>query len=375
MNTATALPAATEFPAVPAKVLSLPDGRRYDILVKRLEDGRRQAGQVFESLQNDLPTDQIAKVDALAIRPSEDGKDAGKARSIILGVGDGELVPSAYALGQIAERANVPVDYLRRLAASENDWERELAAENLRKHFAHHNGQRALLRSVRGQLRGFLSDKFRRLDCRPLADALAEEANKVGAVPFGGSITETRVALKVVFPEPIIINGDPVLVGIEWSNSDFGNGAHATREFLLRVLCLNGATGEDKLREVHLGRRLSETIEYSQRTYALDTAASESALRDTVKGVLGPAGRAALVEKVEAASSKEFSAAQLTSRIKDEPKATQKLIVDAFKSEDVINLPPGNTAWRASNAISWIAKNTEDPERRLDLERLAGKVL
>ena len=55
--------------------------------------------------------------------------------------------------------------------------------------------------------------------------------------------------------------------------------------------------------------------------------------------------------------------------------ATAKSIADAFAGNDVVNLPPGKTAWRASNAISWIARATEDAEARLDLERLAGAIM
>ena len=43
---------------------------------------------------------------------------------------------------------------------------------------------------------------------------------------------------------------------------------------------------------------------------------------------------------------------------------------NAYNSPDVYNLPAGNTAWRLSNAISWIAGQTEEPERKLDLMRL-----
>ena len=48
---------------------------------------------------------------------------------------------------------------------------------------------------------------------------------------------------------------------------------------------------------------------------------------------------------------------------------------NAYASPDVYNLPEGNTAWRLSNAISWIAGQTEDAERKLDLMRVAGDVL
>jgi hypothetical protein len=50
-------------------------------------------------------------------------------------------------------------------------------------------------------------------------------------------------------------------------------------------------------------------------------------------------------------------------------------IVEKFDSADVVELPPGQTVWRLSNAISWLAKNTEDDRRRLELERLAGEVM
>jgi hypothetical protein len=31
--------------------------------------------------------------------------------------------------------------------------------------------------------------------------------------------------------------------------------------------------------------------------------------------------------------------------------------------------------WRLSNAISWVAGQTDDPERKLDLQKIAGSVL
>jgi hypothetical protein len=78
---------------------------------------------------------------------------------------------------------------------------------------------------------------------------------------------------------------------------------------------------------------------------------------------------------IRKASEKEFSKGQLSTAVRALPKADQKLIVDAYESGDVVNLPPGNTAWRASNAISWVARHTEDAEKRLELERAAGAIV
>jgi hypothetical protein len=38
-------------------------------------------------------------------------------------------------------------------------------------------------------------------------------------------------------------------------------------------------------------------------------------------------------------------------------------------------MPAGSTVWRLSNAISWVAGQTKDAERKLDLQKLAGSVL
>jgi hypothetical protein len=47
----------------------------------------------------------------------------------------------------------------------------------------------------------------------------------------------------------------------------------------------------------------------------------------------------------------------------------------AFESQDTYNLASGNTNWRLSNAIWWIAGQTKETERKLDLTKIAGEVL
>ena len=292
-------------------------------------------------------------------------------------VADDRYQPTDFALGQIAGRAGIPHPYLRELAAPDAaPWQHDLAREILGHHHANAGDARVLVRSVRGQLRGWVSDRYRRLDARPLVEALADEALKAGAVPIDGTATETRVALKVILPrilEPI--PGEYLLAGGEWSTSDYGNGVHSFRAYAIRVQCLNGLTRENLLKQVHLGGKLSEDIEFSDRTHRLDTAASVSALRDIVRAAFSPAGRDRMLGAVCAAHDRTMNKSQLTTATRALPKLVQKSVLDAFEPADVINLPEGNTAWRASNAISWIARNTQDPELRLDLERAAGTLV
>ncbi len=339
------------------------------ILQRKIDEGSVRAAGVIEAINTQQPKDQIFSTRAVRFAPGE--------KNVVVSIGGESLSPSDHAIGQLATRAGIPTAYLRDLAIGADDggWRRQLAADVLSRHYVNGKAERLLARSVNGQLRGWLSDRYRRLDSRPLVDALGEEAMAIGAVPCDGSITETRCAIKLLMPtilEPI--PGEFIVPGGEWSNSDYGNGTHSFRGFALRVACLNGMTRENLLREIHLGGRLADDVVFSDKTYQLDTAASVSALRDIVRGALSPAGVERMCESIRAAHEKKMSVAQLRASTKAVDKKTQTAIVDAFESMDVINLPAGSTAWRASNAVSWIARHTEDAEARLDLERLAGTI-
>ncbi len=347
--------------------------RARAILERKITDGAKSAVNLIKHVHNSVPADSIVRARAL-------GFDSGENGVSVSWDNGGEHTIHRHALSQMAAKAGIPGAYLSELAGGAEEWKRDLAAEILGRHFI--VGQptdRFLVRAMpdSGEVRGFLSDRYRRLDSRPLLDAFAESCQAVGAVPVDGTVSDTRVALKAMLPmvfEPV--PGEVMAMGIEWGNSDFGAARHTARAFFLRVWCLNGAVGEDAFAQVHLGGRLAEDIEFSRRTYELDTKASVSALKDVVKGVLGPSKINAMLAGIKAADEKKVDWRHLRTKLartllKSELKAAE----DAYNSEDVINLPAGKSLWRASNAVSWIARNTDDPDRRLELERVAGAVL
>lgn len=346
-----------------------------DILTKKIEQGRASAAHVFEQVSKNAPRDSIAKGRALRFL---DGDSLRVALRTDREPGDVDgMQIHKHALGQLAARAGVPGSYLAELANADG-WRRTLAAEILSRHY--NNGEastRFLVRAVNGQVRGVLSDRYRRLDSRPLIDAFATECQKIGAVPVDGTASDTRFALKAIVPtvfEPV--KGEAIAFGLEWANSDFGNGMHAVRAFILRLWCLNGATMENALAQVHLGRTLGDDIDLSQRTYELDTKTSISALRDIVAGTLAPKRIEALCAGIANANAQGIEWKNASSKLarrllKGELEEARK----AFESDDVVNLPAGKTMWRASNAISWLAGKSEDPDRKLELERLAGEIV
>lgn len=281
------------------------------------------------------------------------------------------------ALQQIADKADLPVRYARDLAAT--DWGRSLLAENVTRLFRNKPelDRRFLTRSMDGQVRGFLSDKYRRLDSRPLLDALMGELQKVGAIISEGFAGDVRVSVKAILP--IVQHpapGEYLIYGLQWTNSDFGRGAQELTAFLVRLWCMNRAIMTRELRQVHLGARLADDLTFSQRTYELDTEATASAIRDVTQHLLGPATVERLNSGIRAAKAREIDPDAMTGRLRAQvSKAEAEAIKEAYRSADVVNLPAGNDAWRYSNAISWLANNTEDVDRRHDLQKIAGDVL
>lgn len=360
------------------------DGRDYQVAAseaanyarglfeKQIEKGRTSVAKTIDTTLGQVPEDAI--VTAAKLNFVANGH-------LRLSAGESyerDLHP--HAVGQIASRAGVPSKYVNDLlgAPAEEGWKRELLAHVLREHYSHEKpGTKYLARSVQGQIRGFLSDRYRRLDCRPILDAFLQACMLLHAIPISGTITDTRCALKCVLPwvfEPV--PNEVMLIGVQFGNSDFGAGKVSLRGFIDRLFCTNYATLEDYLATIHLGAQLPEGIEFSQKTYELDTDLTISKVRDTVQGVLGPDAVHRVLGGIKSANEQEVDWRAVSRRLANVLTKTEtEQVKTAFDSDDVVMLPAGATTWRLSNAVSWIANNADvTDERKLELERLAGEI-
>ena len=198
------------------------------------------------------------------------------------------------------------------------------------------------------------------------------------AVSYCGLCGVERSSAETIKRMPIYepIPGEMVAYGLSLENSDFGNGALSVRAYPLHIWCTNLAITQEEMRQVHLGKRLDDSVLYSNQTYELDAKATVSALRDVIESQLDAdslkrrmeAIRHANVQVIDARQSRETFRRLLQ-------KGESEAAAQAFESQDTYNLPAGNTNWRLSNAISWIAGQTMEPERKLDLMKIAGEVL
>ena len=336
-----------------------------------IERGRVRAAQVIETVQNEQPIDRIARADAIHFTDGDRG----------LHINVGGLVQGLHqhAVHQACGRVDLPRSYARHLTDPDNQpWGHALLSYNLNALFQEHDpAKRYLLRSVDGEVRGVLSDRYRRLDSRPIVDAFATACSSMGALPVEGFATDTKIAIKALLPsvyEPV--KNEVVSFGVVLENSDYGNGALSLRAFMLRLWCTNFAVTDESIRKVHLGARLSDEISWSQSTYDLDTQAMASAVSDVVRSQLSPARIGQLQAAIVEANDKQIDPQKVGQLLrKSLSKAEVDQVVSAFNSPDVEHMPAGNTAWRLSNAISWIAGKTADAERKLDLMKVAGAVL
>lgn len=287
------------------------------------------------------------------------------------------------ALSQLAGRLNIPMAYVDHLTGAQEKngdetdrWGLSFLARTLREHVIH-SDDRYLIRSVGGEARAVLSDKFRRIDCRPGALTLLEAAKGAGMIISDGTFTDTRSALKFIKPEPIeVFPNEWMVFGFDWGNSDYGRGASDLRLFFNRLWCWNGAVGESVVRQIHIGRRLQEDVSYAQDTLDADAHASALALRDAAAHAISEKKIQAMIEGIRAANEQKIDGKGRAEALKKTlNKGEVEKVVEAFNSPDVENMPAGNTLWRWSNAISWVGGGLEDADRRIDFERLAGDVM
>jgi hypothetical protein len=167
------------------------------------ERGRAKAGEVLDHVMNNQPTDRIAQGGELVFTPSTDGSTV-QIQYTDPRAGKIDQRLHRHATLQMAQTLDLPVKFIDSLQTTPKPWAQELLAHNLSTVFANRfSSRRYLLRSVSGEVRGFLSDRYRRLDSRPIIDAFAKAVQAKGAVPYEGYVTDTKIALQAIMPQGV----------------------------------------------------------------------------------------------------------------------------------------------------------------------------
>ncbi len=355
--------------------------------VQRMIDGKAVGVQAtMERLVNEgrIAQDYIAP---LGVNLKHQGERpvitfAGDKDAVEMNMPDGTFSLHTNAVGQLADRMGIPSRYLKTLAAGE-PWQMMLAAEILNQHSDWTQRNRVLVRTVGSQVRGVLSDSYRRLNSVEILTAFVEEASGQGAVISDAYMTDTKVWAETILPTPICIptknNGNVIIfAGARFSTSDYGDGAVDMRTFLLNGACLNGMVRESVMKQVHLGSKLPDTLALSERTYKLDTETTVSAVRDLTRGlyskdtIMQKALEIQGASEIEVDFDKELRKLQQGGSIlKAEQQAVEKLLMNNNPDDGVQG---GATLWKLTQAITAHARELT-PERARELHEISGNLL
>lgn len=312
-------------------------------------------------------------------RPVVSFKAAGRVQ---LSMPEGDFSLHANAIGQVSEKMGIPAKYLRELSAGAA-WQKQLCATILNEHSDWTERTRVLVRTVGTEVRGILSDSYRRLNSVEILTAFIREAANQGAVVSDAYMNDTKVWCETILPAPIEIptrkNGTVVIfAGARFSTSDYGNGSVDMRSFLLNGACLNGMVRESVMRQVHLGAKLPDSMALSQKTYELDTQTTVSAVSDLTRGLYS---RDTLMQKaveiqgaaeVDVDFDKELK--QLVQRgalLKNEGREVEKLLMNNNPDDGVTG---GATLWKLTQGITAFAR-AQQPERCRELHEISGQLL
>lgn len=335
-----------------------------------------------------VPTNKVQfsfRTDVIKAKAKDD--EDRKVHRIIMGSkgrGEGSFSETLHkhALEQAASRVDIPVTFVNRFLGEE--YGGELVTDALNTVYRNRAAEKFLVRSSDQEIRGVLSDTYRRMDSGPILDAFAQTCHEIGARPIEGIGGELRFSVKALIPKTYVIgkqsgNEEVFAFGVSLSNSDFGCGALSLQFFLWRIWCSNTATREDSLRKVHLGKRLAENIEYAKETYDADTRAMALMVRDHMRGILAPPKieEALVVLETAMETSVEPKAFFGKGGELEKLKLTRAEIEstrETFNNGDITVLPRNTSVARMSQAVAWLAQSAT-PERRLELERVAGVIM
>ncbi len=285
------------------------------------------------------------------------------------------------AITQIASKMDIPTKYLRELHNSDKSWKKFLVREILEFHTCNAKQQRLLIRTVGHQARGVLSDSYKRMNSIILYSTFLAAAQTSGAVIADAHYNGLTGFVEVIRPDVIVIptekNGiQYICFGVQFRNSDFGTSSLEMRAFNFVIRCLNGWVTQSVMRNVHLGARLPENLELSQRTYDLDTQTKASLVKDTIGQLMDPERLLNYSIKVQEASKIDID---LPSEVKALPQigvhdSEVKVLEQLFMENNPDNnLEGANTLFKLTQGLSAVARESSNTRKR-ELDEITGKL-
>lgn len=324
--------------------------------------------------------DYLAPADALTVRPNDTNEDV-----VIDGLNGASYPITAYAHGQVAEYVGIPKAYYDRTRAEHP----MLLAENVNTWLRDKSGDKRLVRTLDGNVRAFLSDRYRPLENADLAQAVLPKLVENSVQIISAEITETRLYIKGILPslsesfDERLENGgrrEAVLISaITISNSEVGAGALRIEPSVFTTYCRNLAVvAAAAMKKYHVGRGLEVMEDFSIFTDATrkqDDLAFWMKVQDTVGVAFNADAFHRAIESIRGAHENRIESDNLAKVVEV---ATKRFALpDGLRNNVLTALAAGNdlSQWGLSQAFTNVANNVRDYELATELEHVGGKVI
>jgi hypothetical protein len=339
-----------------------------------------KSGRTLVSLASELERQLASKRDLIV--PSSllhcRTEEGGSVRMVLdAPEGGGEYGVTELARRQLAEKLKIPFTYFERMRLEQP----ELLDRNVNT-WLQTDPDRRMLRTMDGQVRAMLSDRYRRLDNFDLVEQVLPFLFKLEGARFESvELTDTRLYLKVVTPQVSfeVAPGDVVQAGIAISNSEVGCGTLSVQPLIFRLVCRNGLIAADHgLRKTHVGRALAtegQSLDvFRDDTLAADDRAFFLKVRDVVESAINEVSFRRIAGKLQQT---------IGIPLKGDPIKAVEVLANRYALNDTertgvlrhLILEGDLSAYGLVNAVTHYSQEIENYDRATDFEALGGKLI
>ncbi len=278
---------------------------------------------------------------------------------------------------QLAEKLGIPYNYFEKMRSEQpglldrnvNTW---LEGDN----------ERRMIRTLDGQVRAVLSDRYRRLDNYDLAESVLPILQRMDGARFESvELTATRMYLKVVTPrvQCEVAPGDFVQAGVVITNSEVGMGTLSVQPLVYRLVCRNGLIAADHaLRKTHVGRTLEGDADgvtvFREDTLAADDKAFFLKVRDVVQAAVSEATFRQIAQRLQSTRGIRISGDPVQAV---EVLGNRYTLNEGERSGVLRHLIEGGelTAYGLVNAVTHYSQEVADYDRATEFEALGGRMI
>lgn len=311
------------------------------------------------------------------------------AAPVSLSFADQTLNIGETAHDQIGEHCGIPAKYYDKMRGEAP----ELLVANVNTWFAKRPAKQ-MIRTLDGQARAFLSNKYRPLDNLELAEAVLPVLSQIGVEVISSEITEKRLYIKgvdrkVMLEIPAghsfgdgthtIVHTRQLYPSITISNSEIGHGSLSVRGGTFDGFCTNLSIFEKRsTRTNHVGRKfeaLGDITELlSDHSRRLNDAALWSSLKDVVVATFDEAKFAELVDEIKGTQDQKIEG----DVVKVVEVTAQRFGMNDGERKSVLDhLIHGGDLSRFGlyNAVTRTAEDLPSYDRATEFERFGGQII